>query len=748
MNDEAIEHLNAALAGRYNVGAELGEGGMAKVYLADDLRHNRKVALKVLKPHLAALVGADRFLREIRTTANLQHPHVLPLHDSGEADGLLYYVMPYVEGGSVRDRLDDQSRLSVDECMSITEAVAGALDYAHRRGVVHRDIKPENILLQDGVAVLADFGIAFARDQAGAARLTETGMSLGTPAYMSPEQISADGGLDARSDVYSLACVVYEMLAGDPPFMGSPAAAVLARHVTDVAPPVTSVRPGVSRSTAGALARALAKTPADRFPTAAAFAAALMGDGEAAAVDHLSIAVLPFANLSPDPDNEYFADGLMEEVISDLSNVGSLKVISRNSAIQLKGTTKDTRTIGQELGVRYVVQGSVRRAGPRLRITTQLIDAEQDSNIWSEKYDGTIEDVFDLQEELSRKIVAALKIRLTPDEERSFAERTIPNVEAYEYYRRARFEFWKIADDSYDRGRRLALRSLELAGPNEHIYGLLGQFETMATLFGVPAEEAFARAEDWAQKAFGLNANSAQGHHVLSALAYRRGRGEEAIVHARRADELDPNDPESLLFLALSLMLRGRLREMRDALDRVSEVDPLNALPLGLSGLCALAAGDLERAVERTAHGLNVDAQCAACRMVQAMALAGLGREAEAQAHFRLLEEEKLLFNTAIVRLGMALRGDMKGARAALSHEERASILSDESLPYFMACALAVAGDVEESLDFLEHAIKDRGWVDYHFFGTHDRFLVSLRDVPRFKDLMAYARAEFEHNEG
>ena len=273
---DPVERLNAALEGRYRIERELGQGGMATVYLADDLKHERKVALKVLKPELAALVGAERFLGEIKTTANLQHPHILPLFDSGEADGFVFYVMPLVEGESLRDRLDREKQLGVKDSVAITQKVAGALDYAHEHGVVHRDIKPGNILLSEqGEPLVADFGIALAVAQAGAGRITETGLSLGTPNYMSPEQATGDRDVDPRSDVFALACVLYEMLAGEPPFSAPTAQAVLVRILTTEAPSITSVRRTVAPNVGAALAQALEKLPADRFTSAAEFAAAL-----------------------------------------------------------------------------------------------------------------------------------------------------------------------------------------------------------------------------------------------------------------------------------------------------------------------------------------------------------------------------------------------------------------------------------------------------------------------------------------
>jgi Tol biopolymer transport system component/tRNA A-37 threonylcarbamoyl transferase component Bud32 len=267
--------LASALTDRYAIERELGQGGMATVYLAEDLKHRRKVAVKVLLPELAAAVGHERFLREITTTANLRHPHILPLYDSGEADGFLYYVMPYVEGESLRDRLDREKQLPLDDALSIAREVADALSYAHSRGFVHRDIKPENILLESGHAVVADFGIARAVSEAGATRLTGTGMAVGTPIYMSPEQAAGESDIDGRSDLYSLACVLYEMLAGQPPFTGATAADVVHQHLTAEARSVSQLRPAVPPAIADVLARALAKNPADRFSPAAHFAAAL-----------------------------------------------------------------------------------------------------------------------------------------------------------------------------------------------------------------------------------------------------------------------------------------------------------------------------------------------------------------------------------------------------------------------------------------------------------------------------------------
>src|SRR5688500_6163660 len=265
------DRLNNALAERYRIERHLGAGGMATVYLAHDLKHDRKVALKVLKPELAAVLGAERFVQEIRTTASLQHPHILPLFDSGTADGFLYYVMPFIEGETLRDKLNRETQLGVDEAIRVAREIADALDYAHRRGVIHRDIKPENILLHDGRPVVADFGIALAVSAAAGGRMTETGLSLGTPHYMSPEQATADKEISGRSDVYSLASVLYEMLAGQPPHLGGSAQQIIMKIITEPAAPVTQLRRSVPPNVSSAVAKGLEKLPADRFESAKAF---------------------------------------------------------------------------------------------------------------------------------------------------------------------------------------------------------------------------------------------------------------------------------------------------------------------------------------------------------------------------------------------------------------------------------------------------------------------------------------------
>jgi len=468
---DLLERVRASLAGRYTIERELGRGGMATVYLARDLKHDRLVALKVLRPELAASLGADRFLREIQVTAHLTHPNILPLLDSGRADEFLYYVTPYVEGESLRSRLERERQLPVDEAVRLAAAVAGALDYAHRHQIIHRDIKPENILLEDGQAVVADFGIARALHAAESAKLTETGVAVGTVAYMSPEQATGEE-FDGRSDIYSLGCVLYEMLAGEPPFTGPTAQVVTARRLAGSVPSLHAVRDSVPRQIEQAIGKALAKLPADRFATAAEFADALTPGGPAprptafrlswrraggVAAAFLAIfgavlvsrskthgarepasngvAVLYFDNLSRDTADAYLADGLTEELISRLGQVARLTVKSRNAVRRFRGRlADDPSAVGRALGVVHLVSGSVRHAGARLRVTVELVNAATGDRMWGQQYDRAEADLLGIQEDIAVTIATAIGGRLLPAERSSLTQRPTRDPGAYDHF--------------------------------------------------------------------------------------------------------------------------------------------------------------------------------------------------------------------------------------------------------------------------------------------------------------------------
>jgi serine/threonine protein kinase/tetratricopeptide (TPR) repeat protein len=478
-----LGRLAAALADRYVIEDEIGRGGSAAVFLAEDRKHGRRLALKVLHSSLGAALGVERFQREIATVARLHHPHVLPLFDSGLAAGRLYYTMPYVESGSLRDRLRRAGQLSLDAVVQLTTEISSALAYAHALGVIHRDIKPENIMISvTDHALLTDFGIAHVLDGAGSGTLTDTGITVGTPAYMSPEQSSGDEPVDGRSDIYALASVVYESLTGTPPFTGPTARAIITKRLLEPAPSVREIRPDVPSGAATVLQKAMARQPEDRFETAAEFAAALEAAAREPTAPSLQaseakprrrwavaflvvaavvgsvilgrrvlprttalesrrmVAVLPFKNLGQ-PADQYFADGLTEEITTRLAGLSGLGVISRTSADQYRGTTKSLKRIGEELGVSYVLEGSVRwersASGPgQVRVTPQLIQVKDDSHLWADRYDAELTEVFRIQSDIAEQVTVALDVALRPPERAALAAPVTRSAEAYDLYLR------------------------------------------------------------------------------------------------------------------------------------------------------------------------------------------------------------------------------------------------------------------------------------------------------------------------
>jgi serine/threonine-protein kinase len=553
--------LRDALADRYTLERELGRGGMAVVYLAQDLRHDRPVALKVLLPELAATLGPERFQREIRLAARLQHPHILTVHDSGDAAGRLWFTMPFVEGESLRDRLRRERQLPVDDALRIAREAAAALDYAHRHGVVHRDIKPENILLTaDGDTLVADFGVA--RALGPDEGLTSTGLAIGTPAYMSPEQASGDEALDGRSDQWSLAAVLYEMLAGEAPWTGPTAQAVVARRLSTPAPSVRTLRPAVPAAVDEAIRKALAVVPADRFSTMAEFvhalhsstassppaaapaaarrlppaalalaAALLIAGGLLFAWRHATppadanggarvIAVLPFDNLGDSAD-AYFVDGVADEVRTKLGQVAGLEVIARGSSLEYRHSAKRPAEIAGELGADYLLTGTVRweKAGggtSRVRVTPELVEARRGRaarSRWGRPFDASLTDVFQVQADIAARVAEALGVALADSTRSRLTDRPTASLAAYDEFLKG--EAASQAVNIYD---PVALRRG------------IGFYER-----AVATDSTFALA--WARLSF---ARSRLYFYGVPDTALARG----ARVAAEQARRLRPDDPQ------------------------------------------------------------------------------------------------------------------------------------------------------------------------------------------------------------
>jgi serine/threonine protein kinase len=744
---DTVTRLNTALEGRYRVERELGEGGMATVYLADDLRHHRKVALKVLKPDLAAALGADRFLAEIRTTANLQHPHILPLFDSGEANGLLFYTMPYVEGETLGQRLDREGKLAVRAAIEIATDVLEALHAAHERGVVHRDIKPSNILLSSGKALLADFGIAQAAAHSSSTRLTQTGSSIGTAGYMSPEQASGDTEIDQRSDIYSLGCVLFEMLTGEPPFKGQSGMQLLTKQLTAPAPSARALRPEMPPDLDQALTTALAKEPAERFQDAAVFASAIsmtsVTVAPASEPARKTIVVLPFVNRSPDPDNEYFSDGLTDEVISDLSGVSELRVISRNTAMALKGTGKDTPTLARELGVTHLVTGTVRRAGAALRVTAELVDASTDSPIWSEKLSGTMEDVFGIQEEISRQIVSALRVKLTDTEEREVSERPIDDPVAYDCYLRAYQTMYDWTPAAQQRSLGLVDEALQIVGDSALLLAMKGQlhWNKANTNFG-PADEALAQAAELVDRALAVDPESYLAIFVRGLVAGGRGQPLAALSDLYRAHEMRPGDTNVLVEMVRYSNTMGMQHHWKHIEDSLKS-DPLSPLShvlatdyCWLNGPHGAAAPHARRALELTPQANMLHA--AHAWIIGESGFVEEGVEIAAWAERSLTDK----IGRALAQfIKCALAGDEAGSRLAkMPRMEEAD--GNEAFSRMMAGACARLGRREDALQWLHAAVR-RGFT-HHPDLSRAAVFHDMRDEPAFQELLADVKPRWE----
>jgi TolB-like protein/Tfp pilus assembly protein PilF len=698
------ERLRRLLGDRYSVGGEIGRGGMAVVYLAEDLRHARSVAVKVLKPEVGSALGAERFQREVRTVAGLRHPHILPLLDSGDADGLLYYVMPYFTGRSLRERLAAEGPLPLKDVLRITRDVAEALTYAHAHGVIHRDVKPGNVLLEAEFAVLADFGIALAILQLAGERLTDPGAYVGTPEYMSPEQLLGDEVVDQRSDVYSLGCVVYEMLGGTPPFTGPTSRAVLARQINDPVPPLASVRPDVPEAVARAVERALAKYPADRFAGTVEFVEALRAESAPPPTHGPSVAVLPFTEVGPGAEGSFLAEGIAEEIITALTKLGDLRVAPRSASFSARVRQADLATIGRQLRVRSVLDGTVRRIGDRLRVTVQLIDAEDGALRWSERYDRVIEDVFALQDEIARQVAGAFEGVLDGTERRGGRG---AGVQAYEFYLRGRQLFRQFRHKRMERAREMFKHAIEADPRYGRAHAGLADADCFLYMYFVARLELLKEAEAASRQALALDPGSAEAHASNGLALMLRKDFAAADAAFAEAVRLDPRLFEAHYFWARACFQRG---DHAEALRHFTDA-------------CAL----------------REDYQAA---LLRAQTLEAMGSHGEAaEAYTRALEacERHVALNPDDGRaltmgsVARARRGDQAGA---LEWADRAIAAEpdDAVIMYAAACAFSVLGLIDRGVEALARAVglgfANRQWIE------KDPDFDNIRSDARYAEIM------------
>jgi eukaryotic-like serine/threonine-protein kinase len=741
------EQLRDAIADRYRIEEEIGRGGMAKVYLAEDLKHGRKVAIKVLVPSGTQSYEPQRFLREIRIAARLSHPQILPVHDSGECDGLLYFVMPYAGCETLRDRLNREGPLPIDVSLRITRAVAAALGYAHRHQVIHRDIKPENILLQEGEPVVADFGVATAMSAAGGDNvyITDRGFAVGTPAYMSPEQASAERDLDGRSDLYSLACVLYEMLSGRPPFAGSGARATMVRHAIEQPGPIRTLRPTVPLAVDLALQRALAKAPADRFATMDEFCEALVTPGPAPVPvisgERRSIAVLPFVNSSADPENEYFSDGMTDELITALSKVEGLRVASRSSVFAIKNLREDVRTLGSRLNVSTLLEGSVRKSGNRIRVSVQLSNVADGSTLWSERYDRELADVFAVQDEIAGTIVRTLRSTLLGDLGDLTPVRYTSNMKAYSLYLKGRFWWNRRSQEAIKEGIRYFEQAIQEDPGYALAYsGLADSYALDLDYKGAPVFEGMERARAKAKKAIELDETLAEAHTSLGWVTFIFDWDWAAADREfSRAIDLNPRYATARQWYSWFLAAMGRFDEGLAQGRMAMELDPASVSIRRSMGWLLYYARQYDAALDELRRALTMNPTSEETHRLLGLVYLQQGLHDEAAASFKEALAGAEHDALALAGLGhvAANRGRTEEARAVLAElNERAKVRYIS--PVAQAGLYVTLGDTDAAFEWMDRAYQDRrGWLAYLKI---EPMLDGIRLDPRFNRLLERMR--------
>jgi serine/threonine-protein kinase len=788
---DTVESLSTDLADSYRIERELGRGGMATVYLAEDLKHHRPVALKVLRPELTATLGPERFLQEIDVAAHLQHPHILPLFDSGRlSNGLLYYVMPYVEGESLRARISSEKQLPLDDALRLAVEVADALDSAHSRGIIHRDVKPENILLQGGHAVIADFGIARAVSAAGGDRLTETGIALGTPSYMSPEQ-SAGSEVDARADVYALGCVLYEMLTGSPPFTGATAQAILARHAIEAVPSVRTVRASVPEAVERIVFRSLAKVPADRYATARQFAEELtraaagrgnpslprrrrlqiavlllavvaaaaawwsvrerIGGGglepSAEEVAQPRVAILSFASLSADTANAYLAQGVSEEIASRLSDFSELRVASRSSVQRLERVNAgDLMDEARRFGFGHVVEGSVRRAGETIRVSVRLVGTADGSRRWSRSYSRAATDLLALQDEIALDVAKAVVGELVPPAAVRPAVRST-NPAAHDQLLRGNYHMAQ----RNPRGLARAVEAYTEATRLDSSSGLaFAKFALVHVLFldwgwtyeGLPAESLLSRGWVAAERAVRLAPSLPEAWLVTGSLQrFRNPRTFAGVREAlQHAVDLNPGDAEVFHEFGMHLRLLGQDSAAEKQFRRAVEIEPdrpMSLVHLGWIGMSQQRYDDARRWLD-SAVAINPGFFQAYAERAQLRLAVGDtgGARTDAETAVRLRPATDPMAAEDVL-LALDLRsGDTAAARRRLAGLRRAAPATTEVGVHQAAgwaALLTASGELREAMSFLEMSRVDPPHLRMHL--EEPRF-VPLRGESGFRELL------------
>jgi serine/threonine protein kinase len=745
---ELRDRLGATLGQAYTIERELAAGGMSRVFVADETRLRRKVVIKVLPIEIAGEISVERFTREIQVVARLQHPHIVPLLTAGDAGGVPFYTMPFVQGESLRARLTAQGRLTVDEAVRLAIEIADALAYAHSQGIVHRDIKPDNVLLSGGHALVADFGIAKALDAAktpGVDAITTAEGMVGTPAYMSPEQAAGES-TDPRCDVYSLGVVLYEMLSGKPAFGGPTTVAVMAKRFAAGPPRLRTINAAIPPGLERIVERAMALEPAGRFATASELIDALRSFDRVAPRTDKSIAVLAFANMSGDAESEYFSDGVAEDIINALVHVQDLRVAARTSSFAFKGKPADVRSIGSALGVDTVLEGSVRRSGTRIRVTAQLVNVADGYHLWSERYDRDLEDVFAIQDEIAMAIVGQLELRLAAPDGRLVRPGTT-NLEAYDLYLRGR-AFW-AKRGVYVRSAQTCFTRAVAADPGfAAAHAGLADCGSTAVAFGyATVAEVAETSRTHAYRALELNDRLAESHFSVAMFeAWMTSRFTVADREFARAAELNPAWALPVVYQAYFSTLSGHAADTPALARRARQIEPLSSDVHSLAAIAFIWARHFDDAAEAAQRALELDPAMTIAHFALAAVHLHHGRYQDALTACRFGTDLTGSGSTALLYLGVAmtLAGRAKEAAAIAGELEGTNRLGQAAM---LRWAL---GERERALQILEKVPQELGPVliqvqapVFDDLADDDRFLAMLRRLGHDEVIRAYHASPF-----
>ncbi|MFN2564333.1 MAG: protein kinase [Gemmatimonadaceae bacterium] len=797
MNDLRDE-LQRALGSAYGLERELGGGGMSRVFVAVEHALGRRVVVKVLAPELAAGISAERFKREIQLAAQLQHPQIVPVLAAGEAAGMPFYTMPFVEGESLRTRLRRDGALPIRDAVRILSDVAKALEYAHERGIVHRDIKPDNVLISRTSASVADFGIAKALaaskmqgpGQTPGGTLTQIGTSLGTPTYMAPEQAAGDPNTDHRADIYALGCMGYELLTGQPPFHGLSPHQLFAAHIAERPTPLSARQPNVPPVLAALVMRCLEKDPANRPQTADEVLEALESVGTASGPTHTaptavraesvrhgrrtlavalgsaallaagatgvwvarrsegarsaaggasakSIAVLPLVNVGGDTASEYFAEGMTDELATALGKVGGLRVASRTAAYSFKGKSATPQEIGRTLHVSTFLEGSVRRAGRRLRLTARLTNVSDGLTLWGETYEREVNDVFQVQDEIARAIVGALQIQLGAGSVGGAHSRGTTNLEAYDLYLRGRYFVNKRGEASLREAIPLFQQAVEKDPGFARAYAGLGDAYGLLPLWSnSPIDSLAPLALAAIDRAIRIDSTLADAHASRGSVLQLLWRWEEAERSLRRAIALDPEYAQAHQWLGEALIIQGRVNESADALRRSVELDPVSPIKWASYSFALGLAGRHDEAHEAHDRSTRLDSALVLTRYFSTWNALSAGRPAEALREAKIIEPlgDRYPPVFGVVGYCHAVTGDSAAAAAV---RRRLEGIARTRRGYAAAVGMVYLGlgDRANALSWLERSARERE----AFFGSTSlaaNVFDPLRPDPRFAALL------------